>query len=288
MASRNVRDTVQKKLFGDSANWCNLCSRKVIGLKDLCEKLQMAHIIAFADDPLEPRYVKGKSGDNSYENLILVCPNHHAEIDDKSPESRAKYTIEYLKQIKKEHEDKIKAFKDKSNPVHPRDTQLITTIFDTYDIVKMSNATQGYPESIEANIFEFLDLMDILETKGKLHYPFKDDDLNFYFENIKDNLETLVKYRSLLYKMNLSLEKYHLKDDISDIDLKCLLPIEGHVFGNENLDFVCTALYLLELDKESYSTNDFFNKLRGLPQLIKTITGDFNGLIRYYRVTYQD
>lgn len=288
MSSRRVSERDQKRLYGHSANWCNVCSRKKIAIEDLGNQLEMAHIIAFADNPLAPRYVKGKSGDNSYDNLILVCPNHHAEIDDVSEKSRAKYTIEYLKKIKKEHEDKIKAFKDKSNPVHPRDTQLITAIFDTYDIVEMSNATQGYPETIEANIFEFLDLMDILETKGKLNYPFKDDDLNFYFENIKDNLETLVKYRSLLYKMNLSLEKYHLKDDISDIDLKCLLPIEGYVFGNENLDFVCTAVHLLELDKENYSTNAFFNKLRYLPQLIKTITGDFNGLIMYYRVTYQD
>lgn len=288
MSSRNISQRDQKRLYGHSASWCNFCSRKKIALEDLSDQLQMAHIIAFADNPLAPRYVKGKSGDNSYDNLILVCPNHHAEIDDVSEKSRAKYTIEYLKKIKKEHEDKIKAFKDKFNPVHPRDSQLITAIFDTYDIVKMSNATKDYPESIEANIFEFLDLMDILETKGKLHYPFKDDDLNFYFENIKDNLEKLVKYRSLLYNINLSLEKYHLKDEISDIDLECLLPIEGYVFGNENLDFVCTALHLLELDQENYFTNAFFDKLRDLPQLIKTITGDFNGLIRYYRVAYQD
>lgn len=288
MPSRRVSERDQKRLYGHSASWCNFCSRKKIVIEDLGNQLEMAHIIAFADNPLAPRYVKGKSGDNSYDNLILVCPNHHAEIDDMSEKSRAKYTIEYLKKIKKEHEDKIKAFKSTSSLCHFIDKQLIQAIFNHYDIVKMSNATEDYPESIRANIFEFLDLMNTLETKGKLHYPFRNDDITYYFENIKDNLEILANYRAFLYEINLSLDKYHLKGEISNIDLKCLLPIEGYVFGNENLDFVCTTSHLLQLDKENYSTDDFFNKLRDLPQLIKTITADFNGLIWYYRAFYQD
>lgn len=287
MSSRKVSERDQKRLYGDSARWCNFCSRKKIALEGLSDQLEMAHIIAFADNPSAPRYVKGKSGDNSYENLILVCPNHHAEIDDKSEKSRAKYTIEYLKIIKKEHEDKVKAFKEKSVPVHPRDTQLIKAIFNEYDIVKMSNATQGYPDSIDSYILNFLDLMDALETKGKLQYPFKDEDLNFYFENIKENLNSLQKYISILYTLN-SGENYLLRNEISSEDLSSLLGVEGYIFGTENLNFPCMVLNLLQLKKDTYFTSDFFDKLRDFPQLIKTITGDFNGLIRYYRVAYQD
>lgn len=285
MSSRSILNSVQKDLYGNSANCCNLCSYNGEILETT--KIEMAHIIDFKYVEGNARSIKGREGDNSYDNLIVLCPNHHKIIDDKV--TSWNYSIEFLKEIKKHHEDKVKKFKMSLGPSHNyTDALLIKEIFNKYDIVRMSNATQDYPESIEANIFEFLDLMDILETKGKLHYPFKEDDLNFYFENIKDNLETLVKYRLLLYKMNLSLDKYHLRDEISNIDLKCLLPIEGYVFGNENLDFVCTVSHLLNLDQENYSTNAFFNKLRDLPQLIKTITGDFNGLIRYYRVFYQD
>jgi predicted restriction endonuclease len=42
---------------------------------------------------------------NSYENLILLCPNHHTLID--KSENEEKYTVECLHEMKEEHERNI-------------------------------------------------------------------------------------------------------------------------------------------------------------------------------------
>jgi hypothetical protein len=61
---------------------------------------EMAHIIADkangprGDEAIEEQHLR------SYDNLILLCANHHAEIDD----DPATYTIEYLRNLKAEHE----------------------------------------------------------------------------------------------------------------------------------------------------------------------------------------
>ena len=41
---------------------------------------------------------------NGYDNLIVLCPNHHAEIDN----NPLKYTVEYLKNMKREHETRVR------------------------------------------------------------------------------------------------------------------------------------------------------------------------------------
>ncbi len=62
---------------------------------------EMAHIIA--QQPDGPRGQPG-GGEDSYENLILLCPTHHTEID-KAPEGI--FSVEELKRWKWEHENRI-------------------------------------------------------------------------------------------------------------------------------------------------------------------------------------
>lgn len=64
---------------------------------------EMAHIIA--NKPDGPRGVAG-GGDDTYNNLILLCPTHHTEID-KSPEGT--FTVEEIHRWKAEHEAAIEA-----------------------------------------------------------------------------------------------------------------------------------------------------------------------------------
>lgn len=61
---------------------------------------EMAHIEG--ENPGSARYNANMTGDerNSYDNLILLCPNHHTEID-KNP---VQYPVDKLKQIKSDHE----------------------------------------------------------------------------------------------------------------------------------------------------------------------------------------
>src|SRR6266511_590655 len=63
---------------------------------------EMAHVIA--RKPGGPRGKPG-SGEDSYDNLILLCPSHHAEID-KAPQGV--YTIDTLLEWKRAHESRVR------------------------------------------------------------------------------------------------------------------------------------------------------------------------------------
>ncbi len=92
-----------KLLWGRSGNRCSMPNCKTQLSKDEGQGIvigHMAHIrgekesAARWDPGLSPRER------NSYANRILLCPNHHSEID----KNEAKYTIDYLLKIKTEHE----------------------------------------------------------------------------------------------------------------------------------------------------------------------------------------
>ena len=95
-----------KKLWGLAAG---RCSRPDCGTD--CVKFfgsdptvlgEMAHIIA--RQPTGRRGVPG-GGSNAYDNLILLCPTHHTEID-KAPEGT--FPIELLHQWKDAHERRVR------------------------------------------------------------------------------------------------------------------------------------------------------------------------------------
>lgn len=96
-----MREKDIKILWGRSGNRCAVCkleltpdgSRETLG--------EMAHIIARSSDgprgtsqlPIEDR--------DCYDNLVLLCPNHHSDVD-KNP---ADWTTERLRVSKAEHEE---------------------------------------------------------------------------------------------------------------------------------------------------------------------------------------
>lgn len=89
----------RKKLWSKAGGECSFKECKVRG-----EGLMEAHIVARQDGGprAEPSLAK-KDGDR-YENLILLCPNHHYIVVDRDPEE---WTVETLHRMKKIHEDEI-------------------------------------------------------------------------------------------------------------------------------------------------------------------------------------
>jgi len=71
-----------KKLYALSAGRCNLCNKSLF--QENIHIGEMAHIIAKNSNGA--RSLKEQVNDNSYENLILLCPNCHTKVD-KAPES---------------------------------------------------------------------------------------------------------------------------------------------------------------------------------------------------------
>lgn len=93
-----------KQLFAKSGNLCAFPKCNIQLVDEVNRHLigEICHIKARS--PEGPRYDSQQNDTerNSYDNLIILCPNHHKIIDN-DPES---YTIERLKQIKQNHESK--------------------------------------------------------------------------------------------------------------------------------------------------------------------------------------
>lgn len=96
-----------KLLWGLAAGRCSKpgCEQECIKFLDGDPTIigEMAHV--FAKQPDGPRGIAG-GGDDTYENLILLCPSHHTEID-KAPDGV--YTAETLYEWKRLHEERLKS-----------------------------------------------------------------------------------------------------------------------------------------------------------------------------------
>jgi hypothetical protein len=109
-AKRKYPQTDVKLLYGLAAGRCAVpdCRKELILEKrehDATKQIgKIAHIIGHS--------AKGPRGDqnypeekiDTYENWILLCPNHHDEYDAQFNT----YTIEYLRKLKKDHENWVR------------------------------------------------------------------------------------------------------------------------------------------------------------------------------------
>jgi len=102
---------------------------------------------------------------DAYDNIILLCRNHHKEVDD--PANLSKYTIAKLVEIKKEHE---KWVRQSLNPERRATFSLISNGTDLVSIIGGSVAIDKFNDEIqsenEAELIggfwqEITDFMDI-------------------------------------------------------------------------------------------------------------------------------
>ena len=97
-----------KLLWGRAGGRCSKPGCGIDLTKDVDEGLdyvigEMAHVIARSPDG--PRG-KADGGTDTYANLILLCPNHHREIDKAPPGT---FSAELLNEWKSEHEERIRS-----------------------------------------------------------------------------------------------------------------------------------------------------------------------------------
>ena len=93
-----------KKLFGLSGGICAFpgCSEDIV-CRDTNDIVgQIAHIVANSDEGPRADPAMPVSARDSYENLMLLCRNHHAQID--SPTGASKWTRDKLLGMKRERE----------------------------------------------------------------------------------------------------------------------------------------------------------------------------------------
>ena len=107
----SISDKTRKKLWAKSGNRCAICKSELFSKEKSGESLNIGeecHIISKKEKG--PRYVGGLTDYDEYGNLILLCRNHHKEIDtliESFPE-------EVLRYMKLNHENWVKSSLDSS------------------------------------------------------------------------------------------------------------------------------------------------------------------------------
>ena len=100
-----IPDEIRALLAASSWRFCQNpnCNTKIFDYwEDWLYKIwEYAHIEAYSSE--WPRWNVRNIGDNTFENLIMLCPTCHTEID----KYWRKYPVELLKKWKKEHSEKI-------------------------------------------------------------------------------------------------------------------------------------------------------------------------------------
>lgn len=93
-----------KLLWGRSGNRCAICKTELTQNKNTVNSSftlgEQAHIIGEKEDAARGKSALSEKERNSYHNLILLCPNHHVEID----KNEADWSVEKLYLIKSQHE----------------------------------------------------------------------------------------------------------------------------------------------------------------------------------------
>lgn len=102
--ARNITILVRQRLYAMSGNQCAFpgCTQSFFNLNNETNISNICHIEAA--EPGGQRYNPDSDDEyrRSFENLILLCPNHHKITD-----NTEKYTVEVLKEMKRSHEAKF-------------------------------------------------------------------------------------------------------------------------------------------------------------------------------------
>jgi predicted restriction endonuclease len=81
----SVRDKTRKKLWAKSGNRCAICKHELVGYQSehATEVIIVEECHLVSPRPLRPRYdPELMIGYDDYNNLILLCRNHHKIIDE--------------------------------------------------------------------------------------------------------------------------------------------------------------------------------------------------------------
>lgn len=103
MGARSYKQSTIKRLYALSGNLCAF-SRCMVTSLSFENNDNLSNICHIEDANKGGRYNPNMTDIQraDYENLILLCPTHHEEIDDTD-----RYPVERLKQMKREHEAKM-------------------------------------------------------------------------------------------------------------------------------------------------------------------------------------
>lgn len=157
-----ISDKTRKMLWAKSGNLCAICRAELLHEEQQGKSLNIGEECHIISQRLNgPRHSK-INGYDEYHNLILLCRNHHIEIDT----HELKYTESELQKIKKNHENWLKKAIDQAlrKQVKKKPLVIVTTGKQLADIISSATASRTYHDELrnpqEAELIGgFLDLV---------------------------------------------------------------------------------------------------------------------------------
>lgn len=174
-----------KKLFSLSAGKCNLCKIQLI--ENDIQIAEMAHIIAKSSSGARGSIFN--INNNSYDNLILLCPNCHTKVD-KYPDE---YPVQKLINLKKEHENFIRS-RLNIRQDYLKDLSSLNTLFGYIPIKNFRGMAIDLPNKISIH-FNAREIFEQFCIGNPDKYPFWDAQLTELWESFLykiDNIDNLV------------------------------------------------------------------------------------------------
>lgn len=162
-----------KKLYGLAAGRCSIC--KINVFDNEVHIGEMAHIIAKSAGGARGNE-RLSSNSNSYENLILLCANHHTEVD----QNPSFYTVERLHKIKSEHESAIALHFESPNE-RVSDISFLQLFMRFVPFTQLRYFTEHLPISVNLKISTVGDMFEAVRIDNPHLYPLNDQNLQAHF-----------------------------------------------------------------------------------------------------------
>ncbi len=284
-------------LWGRSGNRCAMPDCRIELVMDMTETDdesligEECHIIAQKPD--------GPRGDESYpfekidkyENLVLLCRNHHKIIDD----NPLNYPIDKLQSLKHEHEAWVKEKLANFNEVKQRDEEIYATYIDKWteyaDVYKWKNWTSWMLNADEPRLIIEMDekLLTLRDWLFSRIWPKRYPQLEDAFENfrviLQDMQNTFHEHAKKENEFFLTEKFYHINEWNPERYEALSKKYHFHVFLVEDLMIELTRAANYICDNVRKYIDPSFRINEGL--LIIQI-GPFMGFeFREYRVEYK-
>lgn len=137
-----ITDRTRKSLWAKSANRCSICKTELFSSKSNSEEFNIGeecHIISSKDNG--PRYKPNISDYDLYDNLILLCRNHHRQID----ELTDTYTEDLLRYIKLNHEKWVQTTINNAIHLHKNiQPKFLIRITSGKELLNIVSESHGY------------------------------------------------------------------------------------------------------------------------------------------------
>ena len=173
----SISDQTRKKLWGRSGNRCAMCDQTLTSMGGVDVVVgRECHIVARASAGPRGR-LDAEVDLDSYENLILLCANHHALID----ANEEIFTREIVLEIKKSHEERVRAALEPDAAAQlglqgPVSAQRIQNGTELARLAAEANChlhqhdhpdSQDESDSIRTMLQDFVDWTDVIALSGQ-------------------------------------------------------------------------------------------------------------------------